>query len=139
MSLVEVPEVSPFVQRAVEIGPDSAGLGGEPGAIERAVEFVFSGAQLVVEPHIELGCSAEEVGSKTDVADIGNAIRRTGAEGVSAGDRAAQVAQTGGGISRGRKLSQEISCHGIGEFRGYVIAELLRFHGVDLRRRSGLA
>src|SRR5262249_26238999 len=64
----EVAEVSPLVQRAIEIRPDAAGLRGQAGAVEAAVDLVFAGTQLVIEPHTELGSPTEEIRGEADIA-----------------------------------------------------------------------
>src|SRR5215467_1557393 len=93
----------------------------------------------MVKPYVELRSATEKIGGIADVSDVHDAISRSSAKRTSAGNWAAQIPETGGGISSGRELSHWVSRNGIRELRYDIVAELCRLHRVHLRGRSRLS
>src|ERR1035437_15107 len=94
----------------------------------------------MIDPYTELASLPPKIGSKTDAADVEDAIRWTDAatERSSSGHRAAQVSETAGWIYGGLEIGKEVCRNGFRELRDYKVSELGCFHGVNLRGGSGL-
>ena len=129
--VVDVAEGRPVRRRPVERGPDAASHGVRPGAVEVAVEAIFAGRQLVVDPGAELIAVAPPLRHEERTADIEDPVGRT--DHVGAGRRAAEIAEVRGRIDRRRKVPHQLRRDAV---RPRLQDEVAEFGSLDRERRA---
>src|SRR5262249_54480730 len=95
VGVIEVSEISPLHQGAIERRPNAARLCGVFGPDKASVDLILTRTQFVIDADGVLSGSAEGIGDEIDIADIEDTVG--GADSIGSRRGASQVAESRGG------------------------------------------